>query len=197
MGKYQKELLYIYENLIIPTFSLDWYTFAIKFKVKINGIKITYNKIDQRTLINILQYYLILNEYYLYDNIIYERIKDTEISYKEVGTIENVLYEKFQENVVKFFLINFNSYFNSFDFNYVLVNYFIKSKNIIENLIDITTNKIILDFSLMEFTDGIYSIKYNTFINKNQIKNIDIKNKYTIKYYNKSFNRIRQDKPKN
>ena len=210
------ELNYIYNNLIIPYFSFDCYGFFgylddyinensdnfnflyLLNKDKINGIKLTNNRIDQRVLINLLQYYLILNNYYIYNENIYEKIKESYISYRLIGSIEDILYNKFQENVVKFFLTSFNCYFDNFDFNYLVVNYFIKSKNTIENLIDIITNKIKPDFSLMEFTDGIYSIKYNTFIQINQVKkNKEINNKHTIKYYKKSFNWVRQNKPIN
>ena len=201
------ELIYIYNCLITPTHSLDVfgvYTdhFWKEKKIKINvntlyGIKITFNKIDQRTLINILQYFLILNNYYLYNNYIYEKIENTYISYIEIGTIDKFLYEKFQENVIKFYITYFNAYFDGFDFNYLLTNYFIKSKNlIIESLKDITTNKIELDFSLMEFTDGVYSIKDNKFLPKDSIKKI-YTHKSTIKYYNKTYDWVRKNKPTN
>ena len=48
------------------------------------GIKITFNKIDQRTLINILQYYLILNDYYLYKQIV--KLEDITCK-KKIGDI--------------------------------------------------------------------------------------------------------------
>jgi hypothetical protein len=51
----------------------------------------------------------------------------------------------------------------------------------------------------MEFSDGIYDIKNNIFINKNKNNlNLFIKQQIkTIKYYNRSYQRIRQDKPNN
>ena len=158
------------------------------------GIKITNNKIDQRTLINILQYYLILNEYFIYNENIYIKIKESKISYKLIGSLKNLLYDGFQENVVNYFIKNFEYYFKGFDFSFLMDNYFIKNKSIIESIKDISTQRIEPDFGLIEFTDGIYSIKYDRFFpNKNDYS---FSNKIcTIKYYNKCYNRVRQDKP--
>jgi len=151
-----------------------------------NGIKITYNKIDQRVLINILQYYLILNEYYIYNDNIYEKIKESKISYKVIGSLKEILYYKFQENVVNYFVNNLEAYFNGFDFSYLMDTYFIKNKNTIESIKDISTQRINPDFGLLEFTDGVYSIKYDRFFpNKD---NYFFNNKIsTIKYYNKTY----------
>ena len=61
----------------------------------------------------------------------------------------------------------------------------------------INNNKIDFNFNIMEFNDGIYDLRNNLFIEKNKI-NTNIKNKInTIKYYNKSYNRIRKNKPNN
>ncbi len=160
------------------------------------GIKIVNNKIDQSTLIHLLQYYLILNKYYIYNGNIYEKINESKISYKLVGTLIEILYDNFQENVVFYYITNFEMYFKGFDFNYLLINYFIKTKNIIESIKDISTQKIEPDFGLIEFTDGIYSIKYDRFFpNEN---NYLFNNKTsTIKYYNKSYSWTRRNKPNN
>jgi hypothetical protein len=57
----------------------------------------------------------------------------------------------------------------------------------------ITTNKIKFDYSLMEFSDGIYNIKLNKFLaDKNIYKNCS-----TIKYYNKSYSYVRHNQPIN
>lgn len=162
----------------------------------LNGVKLTYNKIDQRTLINILQYYLILNEYYIYNENIYIKIKNSKISYKLINSIKHILYDKFQENVVMFFIKTLKYYFEGFDFSYLLDNFFIKSKNIIESIKDISTQRIQPNFGLIEFTDGVYSIKYDRFFSNNE--NYVFSNKIsTIKYFNKSYNWVRQTKPIN
>jgi hypothetical protein len=75
-------------------------------------------------------------------------------------------------------------------------NYFIKTKLIIESIKDISTQRIYPDFGLIEFTDGVYSIRHNRFFQskENYIFN---NNTSTIKYYNKSYSRVRQNKPTN
>jgi hypothetical protein len=163
---------------------------------KIQGIKLTNNKIDQRTLINILQYYLILNSYYIHNDNIYVKIKESRISYRCLGTIKEILYDNFQNNVVLYFVKNFSGYFKGFDFSYLMDNYFIKTKLIIESIKDISTQRIYPDFGLIEFTDGVYSIRHNRFFQskENYIFN---NNTSTIKYYNKSYSRVRQNKPTN
>ena len=162
----------------------------------IQGIKLTNNKIDQRTLINILQYYLILNRYYIHNDNIYVKIKESKISYRCLGTIKEILYDNFQNNIVLYFIDNFSGYFKGFDFSYLMDNYFIKTKLIVESIKDISTQRIEPNFGLIEFIDGIYSIKYNRFFSNKE--NYIFSNKTsTIKYYNKLYNRVRQDKPKN
>lgn len=150
------------------------------------GIKLTNNKIEQTTLISLLQYYLILNQYYVYNDTVYVKIKNSKISYKLVGNLTEILYNKFQENVVNYFFNNFTYYFKGFDFNYLLNNYFIKTKNIIESIRDISTERIEPDFGLIEFSDGIYSIKYDRFFS-NKVGYIFNNKIATLKYYNKSY----------
>lgn len=162
----------------------------------LNGIKLTYNKIDQRTLINILQYYLILNEYYIHNDNIYTKIKESRISYRIIGGVKEILYDKFHENVVNYYINNFEHYFKGFDFSYLMDSYFLKSKNIIESIEDISTQRINPNFGLIEFTDGVYSIRYDRFFSHK--KNYSFSNKIqTTKYYNKSYNWVRQNKPSN
>ena len=186
-----------YENIKIEdNIRLKEYKNSLNIVNVFFGVKLTHNKIDQRTLINILQYYLILNEYYIYNDNIYEKIKDSKISYKLVGNLVDILYNKFQENVILFFLNNFENYFKGFDFSYLLDNFFIKNKNVIESIKDLSTQRIEPNFGLIEFTDGIYSIKYDRFISKKHNCNF-LKKLSTIKYYNKSYNWIRQNKPYN
>jgi hypothetical protein len=160
------------------------------------GIKLSFNKINQGTLINILQYYLILNNYFIYKNEIYVKIKNTKISYKLLGPIKEILYDNFQENVIKFFLLNYENYFKGFDFNFLVKTYFINSKNIIESIKDISTQKINPDFSLMEFIDGIYSIKYDRFF-PNRDDLFFNNNISTIKFYEKRYSWVRRSKPEN
>lgn len=197
-SKLEMELLNIYRNSIIPYNSCNCYSFGAVNKdfEKIKGIKLKNNEINQNTLINILQYYLILNNMYIYNNNIYKKVENTLISYELIGTITEVLYNKFQEDIVLYYVTHFSGYFDGFDFNYLLNTHFIKSKNIIESIKDIITNKIEPDFSLMEFSDGIYSLKHDRFILLKDIEGKNL-NVATIKYYNKSYQRVRKNKPTN
>jgi hypothetical protein len=160
------------------------------------GVRLTYNTINNRTLINLLQYYLILNNYFIYNNSIYKKIENTKISYAFVGTITEVLYDRFQENVSAYYLMNYPKYFNTFDFNYLITTYLVKGRAFVQAIKDISTQKINPDFSLMEFNDGVYSLKYNRFFS-NRLKHNFNGNMATLKYYDKSYNRVRQDKPIN
>lgn len=167
-----------------------------KFLDNIIGIRLVYNTINQKTLINLLQYYLILNQYFIWNDNIYIKIEDTRISYKLIGTITHVLYDMFQENVVTYYITNHYYYFNTFNFDILMSTYFIKAKNIVETIKDISTQRIQFDFSLIEFNDGVYSIKYDRFFNNGGNFFFDSK-LGTIKYYNKSYAWVRQCKPIN
>jgi len=170
--------------------------FDVNVVKDLNGIRLTNNKVDQRTLINLLQYYLILNQYYLYNDNIYVKIKGTKMSYRVIGSIKEVMYDNFQKNVVLYFVNNFSAYFKGFDFSYLMDSYFIKTKLIIESIKDISTQRIEPDFGLIEFTDGVYSIKNNRFIpnNKNYLFSHNFS---TLKFYNKSYSRVSRVKPNN
>ena len=172
------------------------FDFDINAIEDLNGIKLTNNKIDQRTLINILQYYLILKQYYLYNDNIYVKIKNSKMSYSLVGSIKEVLYDNFQKNVVIYFINNFGGYFKGFDFSYLMDNYFIKTRPVIESIKDISTQRIEPDFGLIEFTDGVYSIKHNRFL-PHKIGYLFSSNVSTLKFYNKSYSRVSRTKPNN
>ncbi len=161
------------------------------------GVILKDNVINQGTLINLLQYYLILKNYYIYNDNIYKKLDSYFISYEYVNTLESELYENFQENIILFYTTNFNHYFDGFDFNYLLRTYFIKSKNIINSIKDIITNKIKPDFCIMEFKDGLYFIKYDRFIPRKDLfkfNNLSILS--TLKYYDKNYNWVRKNEPK-
>jgi hypothetical protein len=111
-----------------------------------------------------------------------------------VGTITEVLYDRFQENVIAYYLINYPYYFNTFDFNYLITTYLIKGRAFVQAIKDISTQKIDPDFSLMEFNDGVYSLKYDRFFS-NHLKHKFNNNMATLKYYDKSYDWVRRKKP--
>ena len=75
--------------------------------INLNGVKITNNVINQTVLTDLLHYYLILNEYYIYNGNIYSKIKESNISYKLEGSLKDILYDNFQYNVVNYYINNF------------------------------------------------------------------------------------------
>lgn len=149
------------------------------------GVRLRNNRVDQTTLINLLQYFLVLKNFYIHGGNIYEKITDTLISYRLVGTIKDILYYGFQENVVNYFSVKFYNYFYCFDFNYLLTLYLINSIKIIESIGDISTNKIYLDPHIMEFTDGVYLVEYSIFIPSGNVGTLN--NKTTTRYYDKPY----------
>jgi hypothetical protein len=159
------------------------------------GIKLIHNKLSREVLLDILQYYLVLNNYFIYKDDIYEKVEGYSISYKLIGGVKKTLYDYFHKNVINFFVLNYSHYFEGFDFQYLLKKYFLKHKTDILKLGEISTQRINPDFSLMEFTDGIYSIKYDRFFPKSDHKPFS-ENISTVKYYNKTFLHVRRDKPK-
>lgn len=179
------------ENVLIKNLDL------VNFK----GVILRNNSLNFGIIINLIQYYLIFNNLYLYNNYIYKKLENSLISYQLIGSVEDILYKNFQENIVSFFVIRFENYFIGFDFNYLLKNYFIKSRNIISSINDISTNKIKLDFSIIEFTDGLYFIKYNRFVKRSDFESVDKKFNLntlsTLKYCNKKYNTVRKKEPLN
>lgn len=163
----------------------------------INGCKIVKNSIDKFIILDLILYYMEINHIYIYKDTAYKKIKNSNISFIKLGTISNYFYDNFKENVVSFFLENFKIHFTNFDFYYLIKNFINSAEININKIIDVTTNKIELNFSLLEFTDGIYSIKHNKFIPNSYLEEIKAEkniNVATIKYYKKTFKHT--NKPK-
>lgn len=192
-------IIYLYLLLNLNLCPIDKsYTSIKDFQLgELLGVTLRDNLINQGVLINLLQYYLILKNYFIFNESIYKKIDGSVLSYEYINTLEDELYNGFQENIIMFYTVNFEYYFKGFDFNYLLRVFFIKSKNIINSIKDITTNKIHPDFSIIEFKDGLYFILYDRFISKKLFKR-PIKNISTLKYYgDKNYNWVRKNEPKN
>lgn len=176
---------------------------TIKLNYNLIGCKINNNKLLQETFIDLISYYLYLNNIYIYKNNIYKKINDSLISYELIGKIKEELYNNFEDKIILFFLNNYPCHFKSFDFYFLIKNFKQKFEFILEKIEDIITNKINPDFSLMEFIDGIYDLSNNKFIKKNNFKELsnynglEIEKVTTIKYYNQYYNWVRQNEPKN
>ena len=189
-----RELYYSFTDYVNLKVEFIFYELINNSLNNISGIKIIHNKLNREVLLDILQYYLVLNDYFIYNNEIYQKVEGYNISYKLVGDVKSTLYDYFQKNVIKFFTLNYFYYFDGFDFQYLLKKYFLKHKNDIIKLGEISTQRIEPDFSLMEFTDGVYSIKYDRFFPKKGGKMFS-GNISTTKYYNGSYQRASRDKP--
>jgi hypothetical protein len=158
----------------------------------IKGIKLNKNELNENIFIDLILNYLILKDYYIYNDFIYSKIEYTLISYKKLGTIKEIIFEQFENNIISYLTENFPCQFIGFDFYFLIKTYKNQMENNILKIKNLSTNKITLNFSFLEFTDGIYDIEKNTFINKNNFRQLNI---CTIKYYNKSYNWIRKNKP--
>ena len=156
------------------------------------GVVLNKNELNENIFIDLILNYLYLKEYFIYNDNIYSKIDNTLISYKKLGTIKEIIFEEFEINIILYFTQTFPCQFTGFDFYFLIKTYKNQMENNILKIKNLTTNKINLNFSYLEFNDGVYSIEHNTFYKKDYFS---IKNITTVKYYNKSFNRIRQNKP--
>ena len=159
------------------------------------GVKLINNKLNNLILIKLLKYYIVFNNYYIYNNNIYKKIENTTVSYSLVDSLRSHLYDNFLNNVKSYYLNNFNTYFNGFDFDTICDNYLIKTKTTIDSLDVLLTNRINLDFSILEFNDGLYFIKYNKFLPLENVNILMKKNISTLKYFNKKYKQIQNKKP--
>lgn len=154
-----------------------------------NGCKIIKNSLEKETIIDLALYYIMFNKLYIYKNHIYRKIDNSLISYEKIDTVKNEIYNNFKEKVIPFFIKKFPLHFTNFDFYSLIKKYLKTNEKLIEEIWDLTSNRIEPDFSLLEFKDGVYSIKYNKFIPK-KFSNKFPKEFATIKYYNKTFKHL-------
>lgn len=169
----------------------DW----ILGKIAIN------NKYDINIILSLWSYYFIINDLSIFNNKIYKKINKSMISYKEINNLESI-YDDFK-NIYTFFLSIFEIHFKNFDIVNFIGSNLINKEDKIKRFIDYTTNKINLNYNVMEFTDGVYFILYNQFFRKDKFSqqhNISLekclqkKNIQTSKYYNCSFSNLNEPK---
>jgi len=159
----------------------------------LEGIKIVRNELNDSIIIDLILNFLTLNNFFIYKKNIYKKLKNYTISYERVDSIENMLYIKFKENVINFFSINFVAQLENFNSYFLIKENFKNVDRILKRIEDINTLKIEPRTDVMEFRDGIYFIKYNTFLQKRQVK--DLKTS-TLKFYDKNYDTVRKRDPK-
>lgn len=165
---------------------------------EIKGINTGEKDYEEKQILILWEYFLLLNNFVINKDTIYRKIENSIISYEKVSEL-NKLYENFFE-ITSYFKINFKIQFNNFN-EVVFATKFLKNKEEkIKRFKDITTKKIEFDYNIMEFTDGIYSIKHNKFIRKNKFdknnekslqKFLNEQKINTCKWYNYTFEHIK------
>lgn len=182
------------ENDYLHLQILDCFSKQPEKILNLNGIILNKNEINENTIIDLILNYLILNNYYVHNDNVYCKIENTLISYKRLDTIKEFIFNKFEDNIILYFTQNFPCQFTGFDFYHLIKTFKNKMEINILKIKNITSNKIDLNFSFLEFNDGVYDIIKNKFTPKDYFNTLNVA---TIKYYNKTYNRTRQDKPKN
>ena len=162
--------------------------------LNLEGIVLNKNELNENIIIDLILNYLKLNKLFIHNDYLYSKIEDTLISYKKIGGVKEILFDQFETNIISFFTEYFPCQFDGFDFYYLIKTYKNKMESSIDKIKNISTNKITLNFSFLEFTDGIYDLQNNNFIFKNNF--INSSNICTIKYYKQAYNWIRKNKPK-
>jgi hypothetical protein len=154
--------------------------------LNLEGIVLNKNELNENIIIDLILNYLKLNKLFIHNDYLYSKIENTLISYKRIGSVKEILFDQFETNIIPFFTENFPCQFDGFDFYYLIKTYKNKMESNIDKIKNISTNKITLNFSFLEFTDGIYDIQNNNFIFKNNF--INSSNTCTIKYYKQAYN---------
>ena len=191
--------IYLYTNRYIDRSDEKGYDGTNRFILKENiynlhGIKIIDNTINDALIIDLILNYIQLNNFYIFKNNIYKKVRGYKISYELVGDIKEILFNNFNETVIKFLTENFIAQFRGFDVYYLKKVHFKNLDKLLIRVLSTNTHRIEPSFDVMEFRDGIYSIKYNTFIKSCDLLDTDIS---TLKYYDKSYNWTRQKYPMN
>lgn len=159
------------------------------------GIKLNKNDISEDIIIDLILNYIYLNDLYISGNNVYKRIRYSLISFNKLGSIKEIFFDKFQLIIINFYVSNFPRHFNNFDFYSLIKTYKNKMESNILKIISLTTNIVTFNFNIMEFTDGIYDIQNNVFLERDKWNNNF--NYFTLKYYNKTYRRTSRNKPLN
>ena len=181
---------------------LRWEVFQCPFQwennnyINVSGCILSKNQIYPELILDLVVYYLIFKNYYIAGDFIYQKKEKFFISYNLIGSIKEILFDNFELNIISFFVSNYPCHFIGFDSWFLLKLYKNNMENVILKIKNLSTNKITLDYTLMEFTDGIYNIRLNKFYSPDKIKNNSLwVDKATVKCYNKSYSNVRKNIP--
>lgn len=165
----------------------------------LKGVKIEEKNYNDRQLIFLWEYFLLINNIVIYNNKLFIKIETSMISYKEFSSIE-FLYENISK-IFLFFKKEFPFQFKNFD-ELNFISKFVRNKeDKIIRLKEFTSRKISFNFNILEFKDGIYSILHNKFVRTNKFEknyNLNLTNLLTnkeistIKFYNCSFENLKE-----
>jgi len=110
-----------------------------------------------------------LNKLYIYNDYVYHKIPEFYISYKKKYSLLE-FYEQF-DNIALFFQNNFKTQFDNFNFYQLKIDFLLNVdlKEKLKHLSLLFSNKIQLNFNLIEFSDGIFNLKKNQFLKKKDI----------------------------
>lgn len=137
-------------------------------------------------------WYMFLNGIFIYKNRLYQKLNNTLISYKFFDEV-CFLDEKFDEIYV-YFLKKFPMHFKNLN----VINLKRSGLPLLENRILNDVNRfnlnITLRYDLMEFYDGIYSIKLDKFLRRDRIERDNLGDSLedlcTIKYYDRNYKHL-------
>jgi hypothetical protein len=103
------------------------------------------------------------------------------------------MFSKHIDEIFTFFLKNFSFYINNMNLYELKKNVFIYNSTL-ENLIKINNlidYNIILNFTIVEFSDGIFNLATNKFYKDKDVFKKKNPNVFTLKYYNKTFKHLK------
>lgn len=165
----------------------------------LKGIKIEEQKSNERQIIFLWEYFLVINEIVINNNKIFIKIENSMISYKKLGELD-FLYENIS-TIFLFFKREFPFQFNNFDELNFIAKFLKNKEEKLNRFREFSKRNINFNFNILEFKDGIYSIIHNKFIRTNKFdQNYEINLKtiltnkeiFTIKFYNCSFENLKE-----
>lgn len=131
-------------------------------------IQIQDNFLNDSVLLDLLTQYLVLSNYFFYENNFYRKLPETSNSFELIESCTTYFLTKFWE-IVDFFKKNFPCNFFQLDFYYLYKKELKVIDKVMARVKNITKCRIVIRADLIEFRDGIYCFSSNTLLSKNLI----------------------------